>query len=237
MLSAVLAIAVAGCDRPKPAPPATTDVERIENARSALANLIKGLEASPYADAPHNANYLIPAYRRGIDLLSSPGLTGSSKPVPLVALFRLPGDDGHQGGMTIAWLEPGFEVKGFSISCNDQDPLEFGTWPQWHERDREWFSSTVWRDSAVGVVVHDRGDAEQERRPASVSFDEGSPVIHLPGRLARGPMRLSLVLNSGEHTAEIDVFTVDGSAPATRPSATAAEAVPDTPDENRSDVK
>lgn len=207
----LLGMLLAACERPKPRPPTISDATRIANARDALQSKIKGLQASRYADADFNAAYLIPAYRRGIQLLSSTGAGRLPKPVPLVAALRLHegDDDRYRSGMTIIWLETGFSVRGVRISREDQAFLDFETWPQWDEDDRKWFNSTAWRDSAIRVTIV---DVEPETNNGAVSFEKEWPVIELPRKYAEQKLSLSLLLTDGGLAGPVEVYKISVTA-------------------------
>ncbi len=195
--SLVLFVLTAGCSDN------SLEVQKLRNAETSLRGGISGIsERTPFA-----RECLLPAYRRGLNIVEQPGIGRIDEPVLLAAVFRFnatdrPGRPEHS--IWFMWLESGFKAVGFYIEKEDGEDMGFKPF-EWTEDPKKFYAGNALRDIGMGIELDEGGEedvpGQRKRRVGS------TPTIRLNSEvLDCEKMRVGLVLEDGTRLDPIDAY-------------------------------
>jgi hypothetical protein len=170
--------------------------ERIAAAKGALQG---GLESNRDSKDPYIRDHLVPAFERGIDVLSTQPPPKLRDPVLLLAAFERAEPSGYR--LFLLWLEDGFSTSGIAVVEGDNKVLTEESVFEFSGEDRRRLGPTVWRPTAVRVLL---GEVATTKEAAT---QPGSwPPIRLPADAFRRQLKVSLITRDGKRTEALRAY-------------------------------
>jgi len=174
------------------------------------------------ASAPQTellTKYVLPAYRRAINMLSADPPPPLDKPVLLIAVFRPHRKEENAYVLDLVWIERAFETSGFYLRSGGTEPA-LARYPVfgWNDEDRRWHSAMLHRH--LGLKVHLVGFGEPEEHDPESAEGVLVVYVHMASPAVVKQCQVGLILQDGSLTPSIPVW-VDHAA-STQPEMVAA---------------